>query len=211
MSIQFLPASLKLKILSRDSDMKIPENIFDPKHYSDVRLPVMQANLLPPWCYTSQEFYEREVQEIFMKIFSKINQYAGKKPFNHWASKIAVNTCYDRLRKKKIRPELIYGERAVQTAIKPKLSYSRRLKATENELIDELIQELLSTLNEQERTVVRLTELKEKTVKEVCELTGWSESKVKVTKMRARKKLQSAMINLEKNPLKPLNSVGISN
>ena len=151
------------------------------------------------------------LQEIFMKIFSKIHQYAGEKPFDHWASKIAVNTCYDRLRKKKIRPELIYGERAVQTAIKPKLSYSRRPKATENELIEELIQELLLTLNEQERTVVRLMELKEKTVKEVCKLTGWSESKVKVTKMRARKKLQLAMINLEKNPLNPLSSVGIAN
>jgi RNA polymerase sigma factor (sigma-70 family) len=115
------------------------------------------------------------------------------------------------LGKKKIRPELIYGERAVQTAIKPKLSYSRRPKATENELIEELIQELLLTLNEQERTVVRLMELKEKTVKEVCKLTGWSESKVKVTKMRARKKLHLAMINLEKNPLKPLSSVGIAN
>ena len=54
-------------------------------------------------------------------------------------------------------------------------------------------------------------ELKEKTVKEVCKLTGWSESKVKVTKMRARKKLHLAMINLEKNPLKPLSSVGIAN
>ena len=134
------------------------------------------------------------LQEIFMKIFTKIHQYAGEKPFDHWASKIAVNTCYDRLRKKKIRPELIYGERAVQTAIKPKLSYSRRNRSTENELIEELIQELLSTLNEQERTVVRLMELK-----------------VKVTKMRARKKLQLAMINLEKNPLKPLSSVGIAN
>ncbi|HAA88184.1 MAG: RNA polymerase sigma factor [Verrucomicrobiota bacterium] len=150
------------------------------------------------------------LQEIFMKIFSKIHQYAGQKPLGHWAAKIAVNTCYDRLRKKRIRPELIYGERAVQTAIKPKLSYSRRIRSTENELIEELIQELLSTLNEKERTVIQLMELKEKTVKEVCQLTGWSESKVKVTKMRARKKLQSAMINLEKNPLKPLSSVGIA-
>ena len=55
------------------------------------------------------------LQEIFMKIFSKIHQYAGQKPLGHWAAKIAVNTCYDRLRKKRIRPELIYGERAVQT------------------------------------------------------------------------------------------------
>ena len=54
--------------------MKTPENIFDPKHYSDVRLPVMQANLLPPWCYTSQEFYEREVQEIFMKIWNLVGR-----------------------------------------------------------------------------------------------------------------------------------------
>jgi phenylpropionate dioxygenase-like ring-hydroxylating dioxygenase large terminal subunit len=54
--------------------MKTPENIFDPAHYSDVRLPIMEASLLPPWCYTSREFYEREVREIFMKTWNLVGR-----------------------------------------------------------------------------------------------------------------------------------------
>jgi len=42
-------------------------------------------------------------QDIFMKVFTKIDQYAGAQPFPHWVSRIAMNTCYDRLRRHKVR------------------------------------------------------------------------------------------------------------
>ena len=42
-----------------------PNDIFHPQHYAKVRLPAMQAETLPPWCYTSQAFYNREVTRIF--------------------------------------------------------------------------------------------------------------------------------------------------
>ena len=47
--------------------MKHPEDIFNPRHYDRVRLPQLEAETLPPWCYTSQAFYEREVERIFMR------------------------------------------------------------------------------------------------------------------------------------------------
>ena len=71
-----------------------------------------------------------------------------------------------------------------------------------------MIIDLLSNLNEQERTVITLIELKEKSVKEVCAITGWTESKVKVTKMRAKRKLEKALKKLEEDPL---NAIGIHN
>ena len=43
------------------------ESIFDPRHYASVRKPLPQAETLPPWCYTSDEFFRREVETIFMK------------------------------------------------------------------------------------------------------------------------------------------------
>ena len=50
--------------------MTAPHHIFAPDSYADVRLPVLEASLLPPWCYTSREFYEHEVREIFMKVWN---------------------------------------------------------------------------------------------------------------------------------------------
>ena len=43
-------------------------------------------------------------QEVFLKIFLKIDQYKGPQPFDHWVSRIAVTTCYDWLRKHRARP-----------------------------------------------------------------------------------------------------------
>ena len=49
-------------------------DIFDPKAYAKVRLPAMEAETLPAWCYTSQDFYDREVDRIFMKVWNFIGR-----------------------------------------------------------------------------------------------------------------------------------------
>ncbi len=41
--------------------------IFDPRHYAGVRKPLAEATTLPPWAYTSEEFYRREVETIWMR------------------------------------------------------------------------------------------------------------------------------------------------
>ncbi len=44
--------------------------MFDPRHYQAVRRPLLDAETLPPWCYTSPDFYRREVERIFMKVWN---------------------------------------------------------------------------------------------------------------------------------------------
>ncbi|MGH9548400.1 MAG: aromatic ring-hydroxylating oxygenase subunit alpha, partial [Terriglobales bacterium] len=51
-----------------------PENIFDARHYSDVRRPLAEARTLPSWCYTSETFYQRELDRIFMKTWNFIDR-----------------------------------------------------------------------------------------------------------------------------------------
>ena len=43
------------------------QEVFDPRAYARVRRPLLEAETLPVWCYTSDEFYRREVERIFMK------------------------------------------------------------------------------------------------------------------------------------------------
>ena len=38
-----------------------------------------------------------------MKMFGRMKHYSGRQPFEHWVSRIALNTCYDRLRRQKAR------------------------------------------------------------------------------------------------------------
>lgn len=45
-------------------------NMFDPKLYAGVRRPLLEAETMPAWCYTSSEFYKREVDRIWRKIWN---------------------------------------------------------------------------------------------------------------------------------------------
>jgi phenylpropionate dioxygenase-like ring-hydroxylating dioxygenase large terminal subunit len=47
-------------------DFVVPSDL-DPGLYATTRRPVMQAETLPPAAYTSREFYDREVERIFMR------------------------------------------------------------------------------------------------------------------------------------------------
>lgn len=51
-----------------------PEEIFAPELYSKVSLPIEEAESLPVWCFTSQEFYDREVERIFMKVWNFVGR-----------------------------------------------------------------------------------------------------------------------------------------
>jgi choline monooxygenase len=47
--------------------MTLAADIFDPAHYTKVSLPPVEAESLPPWCYTDEAFFAREVRDIFMR------------------------------------------------------------------------------------------------------------------------------------------------
>ena len=54
--------------------MAAAQDLFDPELYREVRLPFEQAKSMPPWCYTSPAFFEREVERIFRRVWN----FAGR-------------------------------------------------------------------------------------------------------------------------------------
>src|SRR5215469_200523 len=49
-------------------------DIFDGSNYASVRKPVDEASHLPPWCYTSDLFYRREVESVFARSWFLIGR-----------------------------------------------------------------------------------------------------------------------------------------
>ncbi|MEN8678928.1 MAG: RNA polymerase sigma factor [Akkermansiaceae bacterium] len=138
-------------------------------------------------------------QEAFTKIFLKLDQFAGKQPFAHWVSRLTINTCYDWLRRQKARPLVTYsdlGETQAEILEKNLAGQSGDNKESLAAMRD-LLDQLISTLKPREQIVIRLLDLEEKSVQDVCDLTGWGGSKVKVTAMRARRKLSEQLKKLE--------------
>jgi choline monooxygenase len=49
-------------------------DLFSPAIYAGVRRPLEDAETLPPFCYTSERFFRREVDRIFMKAWNFIGR-----------------------------------------------------------------------------------------------------------------------------------------
>ncbi len=147
-----------------------------------------------------RELEEDLSQEIYLKIFAKLNQFRSDVPFEHWISRIAVNTCIDHLRKQKNRPEYRWADfSSEQQAVLENLRNSASLPPERSpDEIRDLLKRLLQTLKPDERLVIQWMYLEEKSVAEICDLTNWKSSKVKVTAFRARQKLMSTIRRLEK-------------
>ena len=50
------------------------DSMFDPGTYAGLRRPFAEAEMLPAWCYTSEAFYQREVERIFLKAWNFIGR-----------------------------------------------------------------------------------------------------------------------------------------
>ena len=138
-------------------------------------------------------------QEAFTKIFLRLDQLNGSSPFRHWVSCLTINTCYDWLRRHKARPLVNYADlsETQAEALERTLSGEHLDQKESLSAMRELLNQLISTLNPREQIVIRLLDLEEKSVEEVSLLTEWGGSKIKVTAMRARRKLVLALQKLE--------------
>ena len=136
------------------------------------------------------------VQMIFIKVFHKLNQYTGRMPLEHWISRIAVNTCLNALKAEKIRPEWRLGDFSEEIAAGiEKLAATEVETATNDdlELAKKLVTELIAQLSPEDRLVITLLHLEEKSVEEIHALTGWSRSAIKVRAFRARAKMKKML------------------
>lgn len=142
------------------------------------------------------ESEEDMAQEVFLKVFARLGQFRGEKPLAHWASRIALHTCYDALRRQQTRPVIHFSELDAADAeaiARCSLGPQDDHGPAHGEAARELLGKLLATLKPDQQLAIRLLDLEQRSVKEVAELTGWSASKVKVSALRARRRLASIL------------------
>jgi len=143
-------------------------------------------------------------QEVFVKMFSRLDQYRARLgvPFEHWVSRLAVRTCLDALRAADRRPELRWADLSEEQAawLDFMLADPGATPDASAASARELVEQLLAQLSPDDRLVMVLLDLEQKTVREVSQVTGWSQTLVKVRAFRARRKLQKiAETFLEQN------------
>lgn len=137
-------------------------------------------------------------QEIFMKMFAKLDDYRGPAPFSHWVSRVAVNTCLNQLRSEKVRPEWRFADLseahvAVIEALPGASDDSHPLDAV---IANELVEILLEGLSPQDRMIITMLELDDLSVEEIRERTGWTSTMIRVRAFRARQKMRKHLTSL---------------
>ena len=143
-------------------------------------------------------------QEVYMKIFARIEQWRGDMPFPHWVSRVAVTTCLDALRHQKRRPELRWADLSETEADILQNVMHDNGETTSGDAVAarDLAHKLLETLSPADRLVLTMMDMEGHSVADVQTATGWSATLVKVRAFRARRKLRKAFAQLESSPFK---------
>jgi RNA polymerase sigma-70 factor (ECF subfamily) len=142
----------------------------------------------------NREELDDVAQEIFIKAYRNLKRFRGDAPFEHWLSKITVNACYDLLRKRRREGEEVSLDAVILTAGEPAAEERSEAREAWNVLAP-----ALAKLRPEDRLVITLLHLEERSVREVAGATGWSEAKVKVRAFRARKELKKILEDINGN------------
>ncbi|GLC89294.1 RNA polymerase sigma factor [Lysinibacillus piscis] len=124
------------------------------------------------------------VQEVFFKVYEQLGKYEATGSFKSWLYRVAINHCLDELRKKqyKIQNEQFTEEQLIE-AEHPEIIYLKREKERQ-------LEQLLSTLPEQERMILLLRYSNELSYEEISELLHISLSDVRNKLHRSKKKMR---------------------
>ena len=119
-----------------------------------------------------------------------------------WLTRIATNTCLNMLRSAGRRPELVTSDLSEdETTWLERVSNSVGTgtpDAEQRAIAADLAERVLETLGPEDRLALTMIDGEGASVNEVAEVTGWSESKVKVRAFRARKKAREILEKLLK-------------
>lgn len=153
--------------------------------------------------FRSSETVEDIVQETFAKAFFSLASYRRGAAFDQWLAKIATNNCYDELRRRKKRSESLLTDLSTdeESWLDSKLAQSAfdlHLSEGERGIAAEISGKLLAKLAPEDRLVLILLHAEDNSIREISDLTGWSEAKVKIRAFRARHAMRRALARLHK-------------
>jgi len=140
------------------------------------------------------EEVEDVAQQVFIKAYFSLRGFDQRAAFGTWLYKIAVNECWDFLRKKKVRPLLYDADlseeqsRQVDGAVESAsaaggVDIAKRLELRQQ------VSHLLDRLDKRDRVMLLLKEVEGFSVEEIGEILGLNVNTVKVRLFRSRARL----------------------
>lgn len=130
-------------------------------------------------------------QEVFVRAFRSLKSFKGESSFSSWLYRITANMCIDFIRKNKKRYNMVSIDSAEDDSAAldlPDIRYSPETELEKKEL-HSAIDEALSALAPEQRSILLLRELGDMSYAEISECLGLDTGTVKSRVFRARAKL----------------------
>jgi RNA polymerase sigma-70 factor (ECF subfamily) len=149
-------------------------------------------------CYYLRDTAEADeaVQDAFVKAFSHLATYDPARSFEVWLARILVNSCLDRVKARKRRLRWVVGLGDAGPGFEPPAApVARDAQASQETVVlrRERAKALLSAVRQlpnRQRTVIMLSHFDGRSTREVSEMTGLSESTVRVHLFRGLRRLR---------------------
>jgi RNA polymerase sigma-70 factor (ECF subfamily) len=143
-----------------------------------------------------REDAEDVAQQALAKAYFSLRRFDGRSAFGTWLYKIAVNECWDHLRKKKVR-RLVYESDLSEEQVRQVESSTEASGSTGRPHQDaarqaehrQIVEQLLGQLDEKDRLMLVMKEVEGFSVEEIGEVLGLNVNTVKVRLFRARGRL----------------------
>ncbi|MCP5559646.1 MAG: RNA polymerase sigma factor [Verrucomicrobiaceae bacterium] len=149
------------------------------------------AGLVRTW-KARRETVEDLVQEVYLRLFSRLDQYRGGS-FPAWVDVITRRVCYDALRKRRVRPEWTFAELGEDAP-------AEGAAVLDPADVDaaQIVAELLARLPPTQAWLLREVELAERAIGDVAKEMGWTAVGGRLRLFRARQALKK--LYHEQNP-----------
>lgn len=138
----------------------------------------------------NRELAEETAQDVFVKAFQGLKGFRGGAKFSTWLYKIAYHRILDvadaENRKPGLRSDLLPEKVTARSLEEP---WSQLMEKERRSVLDEA----LSRLEPDDRSLLSLFYLQEQSLQEVSEITGLNQGTVKVRLFRARERLRTSL------------------
>lgn len=141
---------------------------------------------------------EEVAQDAFLKVYHSLRAFEQKSKFTTWLYKIIYHEALGRLRKSK---KFIVQLEEIPESEEYQVDFLDGLNSMHIEERNQLIKKALDIIKPSESAVLTLFYLEEQSIKEIEEITLFSESQVKILLHRGRKHLLESLKKISNQEL----------
>ena len=142
-----------------------------------------------------QRDFEDVAQKIFTKIYFSLPKFDTRRPFFPWLYRIAVNQCYDELRRMRRLKVRTFSELSTEetNSVENLISQNEASVASDEDRREMfvLLQKMLDQLPDQQRTAIVLRDIEDLPYSKMAEMLKCTEQAARLKVFRARARLKT--------------------